>query len=303
MYSGLTKYSLLFYKNFRKIWLYTVLLGMVVVMASSCGSSKQSSNMRQMDKHSRKNPVGEDGLPVEKRGKDSKKVRQVLAQQEKQKAAEKKEADKAYKDGLTRHRALQTQETRNRMDQNLKESNKKYTNEKEFFLVRWFRPKDDIEKIEKRQAKEDQKRMAATRKKAEKYNKESGFQRVTKTKEQKKPLPSPNDMPQGGGGVYKEGSATKYASPSSMQHGGGGSYSEGKSGSGVKASDFQHGGGGSYQAGKSGSSVKASDFQHGGGGSYQTGKSGTGKKASDYQQGGGGNMSGKTKKPKAKSKK
>ena len=322
MYSGLTKYSLLFYKNFRKIWLYTVLLGMVVVMASSCGSSKQSASMRDIEKQSKKYPVDENGLPTVTSKSGSKKVRQALAQQDKQKAVADKEAEKAYKDGLTRHRAFQSQETRDRMDQHLKQSNKKYTNEKEFFVVRWFRPKDDIEKIEKRQAKEDQKRMAATRKKAEKNNKEAGFQRVTKTKEQKKTLPNPGDMPQGGGGAYKEGKAKKYASPSGIQHGGGGSYKAGKSGKGQRASDYQQGGGGSYQAGRSGRGQKASDYQQGGGGSYQTGRTGNGikasdyqqggggtyqtgrsgnrQKASDYQQGGGGNMSGKTKKPKQK---
>ena len=302
MYFGLTKYIYLISKKILIIWLYTVLLGIIVVMAPSCGSSKQSSGMRQMEKHSKKNPVGDDGLPVVTHKSGSKKVRQALAQQEKQKAAEKKEADKAYKDAITRHRSIQTQETRERMDRHLKESNKRHSKEKEFFVVRWFQPKDEIEKIEKRQAKEDQKRMADTRRKAEKNNKDLGFSSVSKTKEKKKPLPTPNDMPHGGGGVYKEGSATRYASPSGVQHGGGGSYAEGKSG-GRKASDFQHGGGGSYQTGKSGKGIKSSDAQHGGGGSYQAGKSGNGPKPSDSQHGGGGNMSGKTKKPKTKSKK
>jgi len=281
MYSGLTKHIYLFFKCSHKVWVYIVLLGIVAMMVPSCGGSKQSSSMRQIEKHAKKNPVGEDGLPVEKHGSDSKKVRQVLAEQEKQKAAEKKEADKAYKDAVTRHRSVQSQETRDLMDQHLKTSNKKYSNEKEFFLVRWFRPKDAVEKIEKKQAKEVQRRMAATRKKAAKNNKELGLSRVPQTKKMKKPLPSPNDMPQGGGGVYKEGSATKYASPSGVQHGGGGSYAEGRSGS----------------------RAKASDSQHGGGGTYQTGRSGKGKKASDYQQGGGGNMSGKSKKSKPKPKK
>jgi len=321
MYSGLAKYRFLFYKTFRKIWLYTVLLGMVVVMASSCGGSKKSASMRDIEKQSKKYPVDENGLPTATSKSGSKKVRQALAQQEKQKAAEKKEADKNYKDAVTRHRAFQTQETRDRMDQHLKQSNKKYSKEKEFFVARWFQPKDDIEKIEKRRAKEDQKRMAATRKKAEKTNKESGFQRVTKTRENKKQLPSPNDMPQGGGGAYKEGKAKKYASPSGIQHGGGGSYKEGKSGGrkasetqqggggtykagksgkGQRASDYQQGGGGTYQTGRTGNGIKTSDYQQGGGGTYQTGRSGNRQKASDYQQGGGGNMSGKAKKPKSK---
>jgi len=223
---------------------------MVAVMTPSCGGSKKSSNMRQIEKHSKKNPVDEKGNPVPTRSSDSKKVRQAIANQQKQQEAAKKEADKAYRDGITRHRAMQTQETRDRMDQHLKESNKKYGNQKEFFLVRWFRPSDDVEKIEKRRDKEVQKRMAATRKTAEKNNevlRTSSF----KTKERKSSRPNPGDYPQGGGGTYKEGSATRYASPSDMQIGGGGTYVSGKSNSKVKASDFQQGGGGSYKEGKS----------------------------------------------------
>jgi hypothetical protein len=207
--------------------------------------------MRQIEKHAKKNPVDENGLPVAKGGSGSKKVKKALAQQQKQKETEKKEAEKAYKDAITRHRAFQTQETRNRMDQHLKESNKRHSNQKEFFVVRWFRPKDDIEKIEKRQAKEVQKRMAATRKQADKNNEEFRVSRNTKTKGPKRSLPSPNDIQHGGGGTYKEGSATRYVSPSSIQHGGGGSYAEGRSGNRRNASDFQHGGGGTYQASRS----------------------------------------------------
>ena len=278
MYSCFIKYIFLLYRFFRKTGRYALLLGMAAVMVSSCGGSKQSSKMRQMEKHSKKNPVDENGFPVDTRVSGSKKARQAVAKQQKQEAAAAREAEKAYRDGLTRHRALQTQETRTRMDQNLKNSNKKYSNQKEFFLVRWFRPKDENEKIEKRQAKEDQKRMAATRRQADKNNKELHIMSATKNKIQKKPLPDPNDMPQGGGGVYKGGSAAKSSNPS----------------------DVQHGGGGSYTGGKSADKVKKSDYQQGGGGAYQTGK---GKKASDYQQGGGGNMPGKSKKTKTRSKK
>jgi len=152
------------------------------------------------------------------------------------------------------------------MDQNLKESKKRNSTQKEFFVVRWFQPKDDIEKIEKQRAKEVQKRMAANRKQAEKNNKEMGLSRTVKTKEVKRPLPNRNDMPHGGGGVYKPGSATSSVSPNNIQHGGGGSYSASSSKSSIKASDFQQGGGGSYQAGKAKGS-KASDYQQGGGGS------------------------------------
>ena len=233
----------------RKI-LFVVLLGMVAVMTPSCGGSKKTSGMRQIEKHSRKYPVDENGVPAPTSGSDSKKVRQAIANQKKQEEAAKKEADKAYKDGITRHRAFQTQETRERMDQHLKESNKRYSNQKEFFLVRWFRPSNDVDKIEKRRAKEVQKRMAATRKTAEKNN-EARSTSSFKTKERKSSRPDPADIQHGGGGTYKESGATRYASPSDMQMGGGGTYISGKSNSKAKPSDIQQGGGGNFQKVKS----------------------------------------------------
>jgi len=200
--------------------------------------------MRQIQKHAKKNPVGEDGLPLPTRGK----AKKAINQQQKKKAANDKETEKSYMDAITRHRTNQTQETRERMERNLKESNKKYRTTKEFFIVRWLRPKDNVEKIEKQRAKEQQKHMAATRKKAEKNNKGLGVTKVNKTaKKRKVKLPGPKDVQHGGGGVYKEGGAKTYARPSDMPQGGGGSYAEGKTTSRVRPSDVQHGGGGTYQ--------------------------------------------------------
>jgi len=205
--------------------------------------------MRQIEKHSKKYPVGDDGLPIPTRGK----AKKTIVEQQKRKAATAKESEKSRMDALTRHRSNQTQETRERMERNLKESNKRYRTSKEIFIVRWFRPKDDVEKIEKRQAKEVQKRMAATRKKAEKYNKELGVTNVSKTAQKRKVKPpNPKDMPHGGGGVYKEGKSKSSVRPSDMPQGGGGTYVEGKSKSRVSPSDIQHGGGGNYQTGKTG---------------------------------------------------
>ena len=276
-----------------KILLYAAVLCIFIAMFPSCsGSKKSSSSMRQIEKHAKKYPVDDvTGQPVASRGSSSKKVRQALANQEKQKAAAEKEQAKAQRDAITRHRSLQTQETRDRMDRNLKEANKRHRTQKEFFAVRWFRPKDDIEKMEKRQAKEVQKRMAATRKQADKNNKDMGMSRTAKTKKEvKRPLPSPNDMPQGGGGVYKAGSSRRYASPNNVQHGGGGVYRAGSSRNNVSPNNVQQGGGGSYAESSSRNRLSSSDFQQGGGGTYQTGRSNRGVKASDFQQGGGGKM-------------
>jgi hypothetical protein len=238
-----------FFKPFRRVLLYALLLGAVAAGVSSCGGSKKSASMRQIERHEKK--YGGDRWK-------SREVKKTEAKQKKQEEEAKKEAEKIRKDGITRHREFQTQETRSRMDQHLKESDERHSTKKEFFLVRWFRPKDDIEKIEKRRAKEVKKRMAATRRKAEKNNDERRMTSV-KTRERTFSKPDPNHEQHGGGGAYQEGgSATKYNQPSDMQQGGGGSYAEGKSKSRAKASDSQQGGGSSYREGKSGKRQKAS---------------------------------------------
>jgi len=211
----------------RKL-LYIVLLGLAALMISSCGGSKKSSGMRQIEKHSRKYPIDENGNPVVTRSSDSKKVRQAIDKQQKREAERKKEEEKAYRDGITRHRSLQTPETLDRMDQHYKETEIRSGIKKEFFLVRWFRPRDDVKKIEDRHDKEVKKRMAASRKTAEKNN-EARSASSFKGNERVSGRPQPGDMPQGGGGNYREGSATRY-NPSDVQMGGGGgSYQEGKS--------------------------------------------------------------------------
>ena len=245
MCSGSIKY---FFGKFPKVLLYTIWLGMAAVMLSSCGGSKRSPSIRQIEKSSKNWSVDENGNPVDLR---SKKVRETLAKQEKQKAAAAKESEKTRQDGITRHRAFQTQETRDRMDQNLKETEKRYSTKKEFFLVRWFRPKDSVEKIEKRRAKEVKKRMAATRKQAEKNNKERNTSSFRTSERKKPPKPDPNAVQQGGGGSYNEGKSKNRVNPSDTQQGGGGSYNESKSKSKTKPSDTQQGGGGSYQKAKS----------------------------------------------------
>jgi len=242
--------------------LFIIIFGTLSMLISSCGSTQQSASMRQIERHAKKNPVGVDGHLIPTRGK----AKKAMEQQQKQKEAMAKEAEKAYRDGLTRHRSVQTQETLNRMDRNLKETEKKYSNKKEFFVVRWFQPKDNIEKIEKQRAKEVQKRMAASRKKAEKTNEELGIAKVRTGQERKTTKSfSPKDIPQGGGGVYKEG-ASKSVNQANIPQGGGGTYVEGKSKKGQKASDFQHGGGGNYQSKKSKKNQNPSNFQQGGGG-------------------------------------
>jgi hypothetical protein len=246
MYSGSVKH--IYFGRFHRALLYALLLGAVATGVPSCGGSKKSASMRQIEKHEKK--YGGDSWK-------SKEVKKAEAKQKKQEEEARKEAEKIHRDGITRHREFQTQETRDRMDQHLRESNERYSTKKEFFLVRWFRPKDEIEKIEKKRAREVKKRMAATRRKAEKNNAERRISSV-KTKERKFSKPDPKNEQQGGGGSYREGSATKYNSPSDMQQGGGGSYAEGKSKSRARASDYRQGGGGSYQEGKSGKRQKAS---------------------------------------------
>ena len=229
------KYSRFFHR-FRAILLCIAVAGAVIVMMSSCSGSKKSASIKKIERESKKDYR-------------SKEVRKAEEQQEKQQKEAQKAAEKAHRDGITRHREFQTQEVRNRMDANAKESDKKYKKKKDFFLVRWFRPKDDIEKIEKKRAKEVEKRMAATRKKAEKNNDARSATNI-KTKERKASRPDPADFQHGGGGSYEEGRSKSRANPADIQHGGGGTYPGGGSKNRVSSSDFQHGGGGSMPAGK-----------------------------------------------------
>jgi len=133
----------------------------------------------------------------------NKKARQAVVKQLKKQETTNKEVQKSQKDAIKRHREMQAPEVRARMDQNLKDTNKRYSNKKEFFLIRWFRPKDDVEKLEKQRAKETEKRTAATRKKAEKTNQQLGISGAQKTKTRKVKPADPKNSPQGGGGTYK----------------------------------------------------------------------------------------------------
>lgn len=226
-----------FFYRFSRILLYAMLVGAAAVAVPSCSGSKKSADVKKMERASKKDYRTKE---VRKAEEDQERKRQQLL----------KDAEKARQDGITRHREMQTQEVRDRMDENLKISEEKNRTKKEFFLVRWFRPKDDIEKIEKRRAKEVKKRMAASRKKAEKNNEER-FASSFKTEERKVDRPKPSDYQHGGGGTYEEGKSKSRVNPSDIQHGGGGTYEEGKSKKRANPADYQQGGGGSYQEGKS----------------------------------------------------
>jgi hypothetical protein len=164
--------------------------------------------MRQIEKHSRQNPPPTGTAENLLAGTKNREIKQALIKREKQQKEEKQEAQKVYEEGLERHRSLQTEETRNRMASRLKESEQKYGLKKEFFLVRWFRPRDPIEKIEKKRIKETQKRMTATRKKSEQNN-ITYNRRNTANVERKSKEATPKDMPHGGGGTYTESRARK----------------------------------------------------------------------------------------------
>ncbi len=185
--------------------------------------------MKQIERQERKNDY---------RTKEEKK-----AEKEQEKKAEQlaKDAEKARQEGITRHRSLQTDEVRDRMDEHLKQTKRNYGYEKEFFLVRWLRPKSDEEKKAKKDAKMVEKRMAATRKKAE-ANNEARRATSFEGKQRKAAKPKPGDYQHGGGGDMS-GDRSKQASPSDMQHGGGGDMSGNRS-KRANPSSIQHGGGG-----------------------------------------------------------
>ena len=167
--------------SFRKILFYVLLLGMTAMTVSSCGGSK-SASMRQIERHSKKypDPSNMEGVAATTK---SRKIKQAIKKQEKIKKDEAKAAKKREKRGAKSHRDAQTKETLQRMDRHKKEANKRYT--REFFLVRWMRPKTDAEKIEKRQNREAKQRMDASRRKSEKTNRSMGRLDTDKSRERK----------------------------------------------------------------------------------------------------------------------
>ena len=167
-------------------------------------------------------------VPAATSKSSSKKVRQAIEKQQKKQKADEKAAQKSQKEAIKRHREMQTSEVRARMDQNLKETNTRHSGEKEFFVKRWFRPKDDISKIEKQQAKETEKRKAATLKNAQKNNDQLGLSGAKPEKTRKVKPSNPKDVKHGGGGSYKKAGADKSVNPANIKHGGGGTYKEPK---------------------------------------------------------------------------
>ena len=187
-------------RTFRKCVVYAICFGMFVGMFSSCGGSQKSASIKQIERQSRKNPPPHElESYVEK--STSKKAKKALKHQAKLEKEREKQDKKDHEEGYKRHREIQEQETRDRMEQNLKKSDKSYSNKKECFLVRWFRPKTETEKILAEQAKKDQKSMEASRKKSEKTNKELGLTYTQKDEERKVKKADPKDMGQEG---YKE---------------------------------------------------------------------------------------------------
>jgi hypothetical protein len=274
-----------------------LITAMPVIIGTSCGSSKKtygyskkSSGMKKIDRASPLIYDKEGGYRVDHRGPEQKKADAV---REKKEADKQKEADKTYKEALKRHRSIQSEEVQQRMDYHLSISDKEYSKKKEFFLKRWFKPSTDKEKIEKRRAKEVEKRMAATRKKAEQNNTERMSSSVEGHKRKSKGRADPADYQHGGGGVYKEGKGGGVNADDYQQSGGGGRYKEGKA-SGVKPESQQIGGGGRYKEGKA-KSVKSESQSSGGGGRYREGKAKSVKSESQSSGGGGRYKEGKSK--------
>ena len=110
---------------------YTVLAVIMAVMVlSSCSGSKKSpqsgsgrgtTNVRQLEKHELKYPAPDN---TDAAAKNSKKIKQTLKRNEKQKEKQAKEAQKAQKEAAKRHREAQSKDTLKRMDENKKKSEK-----------------------------------------------------------------------------------------------------------------------------------------------------------------------------------
>lgn len=72
---------------------------------------------------------------------DPPKVRRALKKQEKLAIKRDKEAAKEYRNAIKQHMKNQAKDTRKRMRKNTGKANRINDNKKEFFLIRWFKPK------------------------------------------------------------------------------------------------------------------------------------------------------------------
>ena len=143
--------------EFRRFLYYALLLVMAVSLVSSCGGSKQSANIRRIERDSRRNPPPTD---MEANAANSRTVRRVLRNEERRDRDAERDAQRASNEAIQRHRDMQTPETRERMDRNLRETNRRYN---EPFFSRLFRRKTEQEKIDRQREREAQRRLDARR--------------------------------------------------------------------------------------------------------------------------------------------
>jgi len=90
----------------------------------------------------------------------SRTVRRVLRNEERRDRDAERDAQRASNEAIQRHRDMQTPETRERMDRNLRETNRRYN---EPFFSRLFRRKTEQEKIDRQREREAQRRLDARR--------------------------------------------------------------------------------------------------------------------------------------------
>ena len=113
-----------FFKIFRKLLYYGLLLMMSLNMFSSCGGGpKKSASIRKIERKSRRNPAPTD-MDATAKVTSSRKIKQAVKKRQKREKAEAKAFAKAQSEGYKRHREMQTKETRERMDASRKKSEK-----------------------------------------------------------------------------------------------------------------------------------------------------------------------------------
>ena len=142
---------------FRRFLLYALMLIMVMPAVSSCGKPSNDKIIKKMERQSRRNPPPEDLAAIARNRGASRKVRKAIKKHEKRQERALKAAIKEQNAAIKRHQDMQSPETRERMERNVRETNRSI--KPESFWSRTFRRKTEQEKMERQRKKEARERF------------------------------------------------------------------------------------------------------------------------------------------------
>jgi hypothetical protein len=149
----------LIFRKIRTLLIYALMLVMLMPAVSSCATSNERA-IRKIERQSRRNPAPTDMAAVSASRSTSRTVRRTLRNEERRNRDAVRDAERASNAAVQRHFDMQTPETRERMERNMRETNRRHN---EPFFSRLFRRKTEQEKIERLREREARRRLNARR--------------------------------------------------------------------------------------------------------------------------------------------